>query len=170
MKRMMKGLHTFGSIGMTGGYLTFLVLLYAAEARPPAEALVLREAISRLFTVLIVPSVALALVTGLLAMAVHHAFMNAGWVWLKLSTTVVALEGSFGMQARAREIEALVRALARGEGDARELAGLAAREKGALAMLLVIAVANVVLGVWRPKLQRPGGRPAIRGAPAASED
>jgi uncharacterized membrane protein len=170
MKRVMKGLHTFGAIGMTGGYLAFVVLIYAAEARPPAEALVLREAIGRLFTVLIVPSVALALVTGLLAMALRPAFINAGWVWLKLSTTVVALEGSFGMQARARDVEALVRALARGEGEARELAGLAGREKGALAMLLVIAGANVVLGVWRPKLGRPRGRPAAGGAPAASED
>ncbi|HEU4408110.1 MAG TPA: hypothetical protein VFS43_22805 [Polyangiaceae bacterium] len=170
MKRVMKGLHTFGSIGMMGGYLAFLVLLYAAEARPPAEALVLREAIGRLFVALIIPSVAVALVTGLLAMALHRAFINAGWAWLKLSTTVVALEGSFGMQARAREVEALVRALARGEGDAGGLAELAGREKGGLAMLLVIAAANVVLGVWRPKLRRPGGRPEIGAAPATSED
>jgi hypothetical protein len=93
----MKSLHRFGSIGLTGGYLAFLVLLSAAEARPPAEGLVPREAIGCLFVVLILRSVAAALVTGLLAMALHRAFINAGWAWLTWSTTVVALEGSFGM-------------------------------------------------------------------------
>lgn len=154
MKRVLKALHTFGAIGMMGGYLAFLVLIHAAERRPPLEGIVLRQAIETLFAALVIPSVAVTLVSGLLSMAAHRPFINAGWVWLKLATTVLALEGSFGMHSRAREMTKLYAAAATGSEAARELASLAGREKGALATLLVIAGANVVLGVWRPKLRR----------------
>ncbi|MBS2012399.1 MAG: hypothetical protein JST00_05915 [Deltaproteobacteria bacterium] len=154
MKRVLKALHTFGAIGMMGGYLAFLVLIHAAERRPLAEGIVLRRAIETLFEALVIPSVAVTLVSGLLAMAAHRPFINAGWVWLKLATTVLALEGSFGMHSRARDVTKLYAEAAPGSEAARELASLAGREKGALATLLVIAGANVVLGVWRPKLRR----------------
>jgi len=43
---------------------------------------------------ILLPSIALALVRGLLAMAFNPAFHNAGWAWLKLISGVLVFEGT----------------------------------------------------------------------------
>jgi hypothetical protein len=74
-------------------------------------------AMSSIATWMFLPSLALTLIAGLLAIAVNRAFHNAGWAWAKLATSFSA-------------------------------------ERNSLWVLLAVATANVVLGVWRPRLTR----------------
>ena len=101
---------------------------------------------------ILLPSMGLTLIAGLLAMAVHRGFHNAGWAWAKLVTGVLIFEGSLvGIVGPLQEQADLsARALA-GEVDHGALAAAGAGQ-GPLWVLLAVATANVVLGIWRPRL------------------
>ena len=44
-------------------------------------------------TWIFLPALALTLLSGLLAMALNRAYLNAGWAWVKLATGVLMFEG-----------------------------------------------------------------------------
>jgi hypothetical protein len=169
MKRALKILHTLGSVGMMGGMAACLVLAVLARSRSPGEAAALHAGIDMVMRWLIFPSLPVCLASGLLAIAVHRSFQNAGWVWAKAATGVITLEGTFGLTARGREIasisaRALAAQLAGTAPDAKLTAASASlepllrSERGALWVLLAVCAANVILGVWRPKFRRAPGR------------
>ena len=155
MRQSIKFLHTIGAIGMMGAMACLVVLLGALPAPSHlAEHAALRGAMGTIATWILLPSLALTLVAGLLAMAASRAFQNAGWAWIKLATGVLVFEaGLSGLVGPLQdEAERSRQALA---GDPAALAGLAQTldaERGTLWVLLAIATLNVVLGVWRPRL------------------
>ena len=152
MRRLLKLLHTLGAAGLVGSMASLVVL--AIEAPQPAalaDYALMSGATAAIATWVFFPSLAVTLVAGLLAIAVNRAFHNAGWAWVKLASGILIFEGGFTavlgpMQERAREsAEALAR-----HADPATLSG--GSDRNALLALLAVALANVALGIWRPRL------------------
>ncbi len=156
MRKAIKFLHTLGTVGMLGA-LAALMVLYTLL--PPATDLSayaqMRVAMGRIAEWMLLPSLATVLVSGLLAMAFGSGFHSAGWAWMKLATGVVVFEGTlFSVQGPAqREADRVRQALA-GEFPVSELALTIASEWYSLWVIAGLALANIVLGIWRPRFKR----------------
>lgn len=156
MRKFLKFLHTIGAIGFAGALAAQLIML---QNLPPVESLEAyasaRQQIGLVAQWVLFPSLAAVLVSGLLSMAWTDAFHGAGWVWMKLALGVSVFEGTLvAIQGPARrEAERAAQALA-GEIDASTLAATISSEWKSTLIILAVAVANVVLAVWRPKFTR----------------
>ena len=136
MRRAMKLLHTIGSCGLVGGLLASIVLLVApAQNTRTVDLDVI--AMADLSRYLIFPSLAVVLLTGLLAMVVHRPFQEMRWVWVKVLLGVTVFEAALGVIARA--------------SDKSGLADTSAAIYEICALLL-LALANILLAIWRPRL------------------
>lgn len=152
----MKFLHTMGAIGLMGSMACLLVLL---SVIPPPSSLsqyaLMRAAMSSVATWVFLPSLALTLVAGLLAIAVNRGYHNAGWAWVKLASGILIFEWGFaavqGPMQQEAELSAQVVA---GGAEASALAASLTAEMNSLWVLLAVATANVVFGIWRPRLTR----------------
>lgn len=156
MRRLLKFLHTMGSIGLMGAMAALLVLFSVA---PPPSSLagyaLIRGAMGAVATWIFLPSLALVLIAGLLAMALHPVYRIAGWAWLKLATGVLMFEGGFVYIQGPMQREAAMSAAAlSGHLDPAVLAATIGPERNSLWVLLAVATANVVLGIWRPRILR----------------
>ena len=152
----MKLLHTLGAIGLTGALAVHLILLTGLpDADGLAEQALLRAAIADVARWLLLPSLTVVLACGLLALAVHPPFREARWVWAKALLGLSVFEGTLvSIQGPAvRNAELTARALA-GEIETARLPAMLHDEWGALWLVLTVALANVVLAVWRPSLRR----------------
>ena len=168
MRRLMKFLHTIGAIGMMGGMICLIVLLsFAPQPTQLSEYALLRGAMGGIAHYVLLPSLALTLVGGLLAMALTPAFHNAPWALVKLATGILVFEWGFvGVQGPMQaEAENSAAALA-GQFDPASLAESLSAERGSLWILIGIAALNVVLGVWRPRFARL--RPSREAEPAVT--
>ena len=147
-----------GAIGLMGAMASLVVLL--ACAPPPASLAgyaLIRGAMGAVATWIFLPSLALTLLAGLLAIA-QRAFHNAGWAWAKLATGVILFEWGFvGVQGPMQEEARRSAEALAGRLDPATLADSLGPERNTLLVLLAVATANVVLGIWRPRLLR---RPA----------
>ena len=145
-----------GAIGLMGAMASLLVLLSVTPAPSSLAAYaLLRGAMGAVATFVFFPSLGLTLVSGLLAIGLHRGFHDAGWAWAKLATGILMFESGFVgvLGPMQREAEQSARALA-GQIDPATLAGSLGAERGTLWVLLAVATANVVLGIWRPRLTR----------------
>ncbi len=154
MRHLLKFLHTMGAIGLMGAMASLLVLL--AWAPPPsalAEYASIRGAMGAIATWIFYPSLGLTLVAGLLAIAFGRAFHNAGWAWAKAATGILVFESGFvgviGPMQQEAEHSALALA---GKFDPALLATTLDAERNTLWILLAVSTANVVFGIWRPRL------------------
>ncbi|MCJ2087383.1 hypothetical protein MKK88_15520 [Methylobacterium sp. E-005] len=156
MRRLLKFLHTMGSAGLLGALASLVVML---ALTPPPTALLgyaaMRGAMGAVATWVFLPSLAVTLMSGLIAMAVNRAYLNAGWAWLKLATGVLMFEGGlvYVQGPMKQEAEQSARALS-GLLDPAALAVSLPGERGTLWVLLAISAANVALGIWRPRILR----------------
>ena len=156
MRRLLKFLHTMGAIGLMGAMACLLVLL---SMLPPVASLneyaLMRNAMSAISTWLLMPSLGVTLVAGLLAIAINPVFHNAGWAWVKLATGVLVFEGGLvNIQGPMQEeAQRCAQALA-GQLDPALLAVSLTAERNTLWIIMAVATANVVLGIWRPRLMR----------------
>ncbi len=155
MRRLLKFLHTMGAIGLMGAMACLLVL--AMFAPPPASLAgyaLMYGAMAKIATWILLPSLAATLIAGLLAIAWNRAFHDARWAWMKLATGVLVFEGGlvYVQGPINEEAERSASALA-GHLPVAELGSYGAQQ-GTLWVLLAVATANVVLGVWRPRLKR----------------
>ena len=156
LRRLLKFLHTMGAIGLMGAMASLLVMLgFAPAPTSLAEYALLRAAMGGIATWIFLPSLALTLIAGLLAIAVNRSYHDAGWALAKLATGVLIFEyGLLAVQGPMQQEATLsARALA-GEIDAATLAKTVNAEWNSLWVLLAVATANVVLGVWRPRFIR----------------
>ncbi|MEE7503360.1 hypothetical protein ACLBXO_18445 [Methylobacterium sp. C33D] len=156
MRRLLKFLHTMGSAGLLGAMASLVVMLSLSPA-PSALAgyAATRGAMGAVATWIFLPALAVTLMSGLLAMALNRAFLNAGWAWVKLATGVLMFEGGlvYVQGPMKQEAEQSARALA-GLVDPAGLAVSLTGERGTLWVLLAVATANVALGIWRPRILR----------------
>lgn len=158
MQRLLKALHQIGGIGLAGSLAACIVLIATAPTDSLVGYAAVRQSVAAISQWLLVPSLALVLVSGLLAIAANRAYHDAGWAWFKALLGIVMFEGTLvtisGSARRAAELSALAAA---GEGDPAKLAEVLRTEWGSLWLILGLSIANVLLAVWRPKLRR---RPA----------
>lgn len=175
MRKTMKFLHTMAAIGFTGAIAALLVL--HASLPDPSELerfATLRVAMGAVAEWMLLPSMGLVLVSGLLSFAVTPAFQNAGWVWAKLASGVIVFESTlvYVQAPMQRAAERAVAAL-NGETPAAELGATLQPEWFSFWIIGAVAVANVVLGVWRPRFGRTykrwtgAGSGSVKGAAAA---
>jgi hypothetical protein len=147
-RRTLKALHEIAAIGGAGGLAACLVIGATANAASPADFAAARQAIAAIARYLLLPSLAVVLVTGLLAIAATRAFHDAGWAWVKALLGLSVFEATLvTIGASTRQAE-----LAAAGADPSLLASLLHSERNTLWLLLGLSVANVVLAVWRPRL------------------
>jgi hypothetical protein len=153
---LLKFLHTMGAIGLTGTMAALLaVMIFAPPPRDFAGQAAVMSAMARIATWILMPSLGLTLIAGLVAIPVTPGYIDAGWVWAKAITGILIFEGGFvsvlgPIQAAAKTS---VSVLAR--QDPAILAHLYRAERNTIWALLAVAVANVALGIWRPRLEMP---------------
>jgi hypothetical protein len=158
LRRLLKIFHEIGAVGVMGSFAACIVLV--ATAPTPTGSLVayaaVRQGIAEITRWLLVPSLAVVLISGLLAIAATEAYKNAGWAWLKALLGISMFEGTLlTVGARARHAAELSALAVTGQGNAVDLAQVLRTEWGGLWLLFGLAVANLVLAVWRPRLGRP---------------
>lgn len=145
-----------GAIGLMGSMASLLVLL--SMAPPPGELAqyaLIRSAMGSIATWIFFPSLGLTLVAGLIALGYSKAFHNAGWAWAKAISGILVFESGFVgiLGPMQREAERSAAALA-GKIEPSTLAASITAERNTLWILLAVATANVIFGIWRPRLTK----------------
>lgn len=154
--KLLKFLHTLSAAGLTGGLGCYMVLLAYAPQDTPAAYADLRQTIAVISNYILIPSLAIALVSGLLAMAAHTPFMEKGWAWVKTAMGLLMFKGVLTVVgAKADHAASVSRKIAEGEEVKVVLEKALAYEWGTLWVVMALTVANIILGVWRPRLSRP---------------
>ncbi|MFK7886378.1 MAG: hypothetical protein AB8G16_05875 [Gammaproteobacteria bacterium] len=156
MKRAIKFFHSLAGIGFAGGLAAYMLVLNSApDIAATADYAAMRGALNTVASWMIMPSMLLAVTSGLLAMALHYPFHETPWVWVKAGTGLLIFEASLmSIDAPAeRAANAAARAV-NGEIDTATLVSLVSDEWKAMWTLLVLAVLNVLLAIWRPRLWR----------------
>ncbi len=162
MRKLLKALHTVAAGGLIGGVLAYMVLLLEAKPDTAAAYAELRWQIATLSNYILMPSLAIALVSGLLSMAVHRPYLDKRWVWAKAALGILMFKGVLTIVgAKADYAAAMSELMAKGQAPADALDTALAYEWHTLWAILAMSVANVVFGVWRPRLgeeRRAGAR------------
>lgn len=158
MRQAMKFLHSVASCGIIGALAAYMIILLTISDTAPADYAQARHVISRLCDLVIVPSMALALVTGLLSMAVHRPYQDKRWAWVKALLGIGMFESTLAItQSKAHYATELARKIASGEPQVDALRAALHSEWTTLWAIMAISIANVALGVWRPRLGRRVG-------------
>jgi hypothetical protein len=153
--RLIKLLHELGAIGVVGGLAACLVLVATAPTDPVVAYAATRQNIANLVRWLLVPSLALVIVSGLLSIAINETYKNAGWAWIKALLGISMFEGTLlTVAASARKAAELSEKAVSGAGEPALLEQVLRTEWGGLWVLLAVAVANIVLAIWRPRFLR----------------
>ena len=155
LKRTLKLLHEVSGIGVLGSLACYLVL--AATAPDPWSSLgayaAVRMGIVHITKIILVPSLAVVLISGLLSIAANRAFHDAGWAWFKALLGVSMFEGTLLTAGAASRHAAQLAAMASSNAvDAIELTRVLQGESGTLWLLTALSLGNVILGVYRPRL------------------
>ena len=163
MRRLIKFLHTMGSIGFMGSLAS---LLFLAKLAPPPASIsgyaLIRSVMAQDAAWIVLPSLGLTLIPGVIAIAATRAFHNAGWAWLKAATGVLIFAGGLHALAPIQEEARLSAGVLAGQIDPAMLTGVSGGEIVTLWLLLAVSTANVALGVWRPRLSRPARQETAR--------
>ena len=146
-------MHTLGAVGFIGAVASLLVLLnFVPEPAALAEYARLRAAMGAIASWILLPSTALVLFGGLMAMAMTSAYHNAGWAWIKLATGILVFEGTLSaVQGPVQKQAEIAAAALAGRIDPAQIRNTLDAEASSLWILLAVAVVNVVLGIWRPR-------------------
>lgn len=155
MRRALKFLHTLASCGLVGALACYaIVLVYAPQDTAKSFAEV-RQTIVAICNYLLLPSLGIALVSGLLAMAAHRPFMDTRWAWLKAILGLSLFEATLGViQSKAAAAAAEAAKLAAGTGERADLAAVIANEWLALWTIFALSLAQIAIGIWRPRLAK----------------
>ncbi len=155
MRRFLKFLHTVGAAGLTGAIAALAIVLMLAPASIGAAGYVpVMVAMAKTAAWIIGPSMVLTVVSGLLAMAVTPVFYDAGWVWIKAGTGLLVLEGGLHVLGPLQEEAKRGAGALSSRLDPAGVAQLFTAESNTLWVLLGVSIANIALGVWRPRLPK----------------
>ncbi|RYY82601.1 MAG: hypothetical protein EOO24_40130 [Comamonadaceae bacterium] len=145
-----KTVHDVASIAFGGALAACLVINAGADPASPAAFLAWRQAFASIAQAILVPSMAVVVLSGLLALAATRGYRDAGWAWVKALLGLSVFEATLvvvGAAGRHAEIAA-----ASAANDLATLQGLLRSERITLWLLVALGVVNVVLAVWRPRL------------------
>jgi hypothetical protein len=155
MRRTIKFFHTVSSAGVIGGIVVYLMLLvHSPDATDIAAFNQNRQQIALVSHWLILPSMGIILISGLLSIAVHRPFLEARWVWAKALSGILVFEATLtSVDGPAQNAAKVSAAAIAGKIDVSDLATKIHDHTGGLYILLGLAVANIVLGIWRPRFR-----------------
>ncbi len=143
-----KALHEIASIGFGGALAACLVINAVADRASPTEFTAARLLFAAIAQYILIPSMAVVVVSGLIALAATRAYLDAGWAWLKAALGLSLFEATLvivGSSTRQAEFAAAA-------ADPALLETMLRSERNTLWLLIVLSVANVVLAVWKPSL------------------
>jgi hypothetical protein len=143
-----KAVHEIASIGFGGGLASCLVINHVADRASPAQFAAARHAFSAISQYLLFPSMAVVVMSGLIALVSTRAYIDAGWAWLKALLGLSVFEATLTIVGSSRKQAEVMAAAA----DPALLDALLRSERNTLWLLLVLSAANVALAVWRPRL------------------
>ncbi|MEQ8601673.1 MAG: DUF2269 family protein [Marivibrio sp.] len=147
MRQFIKILHTIASCGLIGGLAAYMILLIAMPQGTPQAYADLRGVIADISNWLLLPSLGIALVSGLLSMAVHKPYMDKRWVWVKAALGILMFKSVLTVVgAKADYAAAMADRILAGEASRAALDQALAYEWEALWTIMALSVANVVLG------------------------
>lgn len=153
MRKTLKFLHTLATAGIVGALAGYAIVLLTAPQETATSYASARAVISALCNYLLIPSLAIALFTGLIAIAVHRPFQDMGWVWIKALLGLAMFEATLAIvQAKANTAASIAAKIASGELGPDAMGSALAQEWTSLGGILALSVANVLLGVWRPRI------------------
>lgn len=172
LRKTLKCFHTISACGLIGGLGCYMILLVFAPQDTPAAYADLRQSIALVSDYVLIPSLAIALVSGLLAMAFHMPFMDKGWAWAKTVMGILMFKGVLTVVgAKADHAAALAEKMEAGVVTRAAIDDALYYEWATLWIVMALSVANVVLGVWRPRFSRPTiSQPRDTSAPASAPD
>ena len=154
MRKALKFFHTLASCGLIGALVCYMIVLVKAPHGTVSTYADMRQTISALCNYLLLPSLGIALVTGLLSMAVHRPFQDMRWAWVKALLGLSMFESTLAIiQAKANYAATVSTKIAAGEAMAAELATALSSEWNSLMAIMALSIANIVLGIWRPPLK-----------------
>ena len=157
MRKTLKFFHTLASCGLIGALLGYMLVLVYTPHDTPAKFAGMRQTIGVLCNYLLLPSLAVALITGLLSMAVHRPFQEKRWAWIKALLGLSMFEATLGIiQSKANYAAIVAAKIASGEAGAGALGSTLSSEWSSLGAIMALSIANIVLGVWRPALKMTG--------------
>lgn len=143
-----KALHEIAAIGYGGGLAACLVINRVANRASAAEFAAARRMFAAIAHYLLVPSMAVVVVSGLVALAATRAYQEAGWAWVKALLGLSVFEATLVIVGASGQQAELVAAFA----NPPALDALLRAERNSLWLLVAISAANVALAVWRPRL------------------
>lgn len=151
MRKPLKFLHTLAACGIVGPLLAYMILPMKAPQGSAAQYADMRASIDANCDYILMPSLGIALISGLLSMAVHKPFQEFMWVWIKALLGISMFEATLAIvNAKAEYAVKLSAEIAAGADKADALAS----EWTTLWAILAISFAIIVLGVWRPMFRR----------------
>jgi hypothetical protein len=166
MRRPLKFVHTVATATLVGALALQLLMSWRYApglASGDAIAIGARQVMVDLSRWVLVPSLVVCVVSGLLLMGLNKAFGAAGWVWIKALIGLLLVKGVISINdPAARDIAVLVAqgAIASNVDAMAELARLARMEWLGGWLALVLAIAGIGFGVWRPRFSDPPKPPA----------
>lgn len=167
MRRLLKFCHHLSSCGMAAGLIGYAFLLLKAPQETSTQVAELRMMISQLANYVLVPSLGLALVSGLLAIVVHRPFQEHRWVWVKALIGLTLFESTLAVvQSKANDGALIAAQLADGKGTREDLQTIIASEWTALYAITALVIASIALGTWRPALRFAAAKSHVQ-APAS---
>lgn len=146
MRRLLKFLHSVGAAGLIGAVAALAIVLMLAP-----ESIQILAATSKIAVWIIGPSIVLTVITGLLAMVATPAFQDVGWVWAKAATGILILQAGLHVIGPIQEEAKRAAGAVASGADPAGAARLLEAEVNTLWVLLAVSVANIALGVWRPR-------------------
>jgi hypothetical protein len=167
MRWLLKFCHHLSSCGMAAGLIGYAFLLLKAPQETSAQVAELRMMVSQLANYVLVPSLGLALVSGLLAIVVHRPFQENRWVWVKALIGLTLFESTLAIvQSKANDGALIAAQLADGKGAREDLQVIVASEWTALYAITALVIASIALGTWRPALRFAAAKSQVQ-APAS---
>jgi hypothetical protein len=157
--RIVKVIHFLGLVGFVGGLAASTVLTGFADQAPPGVLAALRLAIAEVGETLVVPSLILVIVSGMLLVVARPTLVHARWVWAKAVLAVVmAVLVLAVVQPGVRRAAVIASEAALGTPALDALVQATAAERLGGAAVMLLALAALVLAVWRPRFGQPAGR------------
>lgn len=143
-----KALHDIASIAFGGAMAACLVINLVANRASAVEFAAARHAFAAIAQYVLVPSMAVVVVSGLIALAATRGYHSAGWAWLKALLGLSVFEATLLVVGSGRKQAELAAAAT----DPALLDALLRSERNTLWLLIGLSVVNVLLAVWRPRL------------------
>ena len=148
-----KTLHDVASIAFGGALAACLVINLAANPAAP-EFLAARQVFAAIAKYILVPAMAVVVLSGLLALGSTRAYMDAGWAWFKALLGLSVFEATLVVVGSSSRQEGIAEAVA--AADLATVHAVLRSERITLWLLIVLGVVNVVLAVWRPRFSAKG--------------